>query len=247
MDIEQSGSGSDVWEGAFPRWWQRFRRRRRWLRDHEGPPPSGGREGWALTVRCGVTRGDEPHEHGMQNLRPQHREAAEHDREYKKRLPRPEVRYLGHPRRRPVVRRKKKVRASRKIFDKTAERMRLHRARVQTPRGGGTATRPPHCRLLFSSAGPRRGARDPVRSRSPGLKSGAKIIDERNRLRTTNLEFCIPKQDILMVNEFSCSLLKHLNVPREKRNLEKFYPRFAGILPVICLPLFGIYLTNSSI
>lgn len=45
-----------------------------------------------------MMRSDRCREHGIENLRPQHCKAAGHDREYKNRLSRPEVRDFGHSR-----------------------------------------------------------------------------------------------------------------------------------------------------
>jgi len=61
---------------------------------------------------------DKSYEHRLQNFRPQHGEAADHDREYKKRFSRSEVRYLGHFRSGFVVRKNFTLREN---FDKTVQ------------------------------------------------------------------------------------------------------------------------------
>jgi len=92
-----------------------------------------GAEPWSLTraVRCGLMWGDKSYEHRMQNFRPQHREAAKHDREYKERFSRSEVRYLGHFRSGSVVR---KNFAFRENFDKTMNGSPPPRSRRNTAR-----------------------------------------------------------------------------------------------------------------
>jgi len=74
---------------------------------------------------------DKSYEHRMQNFRPQHREAAKHDREYEERFSRSEVRYLGHFRSGSVVR---KNFAFRKNFDKTMNGSPPPRSRRNTAR-----------------------------------------------------------------------------------------------------------------
>lgn len=93
-----------------------------------------GVEPWSLTVRSGVMWSDKSYEHRMQNCRPQHREAANHGREYTKRFFQSEIRCLGHFRSGFVVR---KNFALRENFDKAMNGSLPPRTDVERRRGAG--------------------------------------------------------------------------------------------------------------
>lgn len=152
---------------------------------------------------------DKSYEHRMQNFRPQHREAAEHDREYKKRLSRPEVRYLGHFRSGYVVRKNSRFeKTSIKLW--TDRHLRTNPTNTARRRDGRRRSRSALSSAIFVAS--RQGRVKIVKAPEVSLFSNCKLQkndpaklwqQERNRTleRISCGEFCIPKITLITRSE----------------------------------------------